>query len=284
MTAPAATPSRVSAHHLGLVLVSIASVQFGAGFAGRLFDEVGPAGVVMMRQGLAALALVAVSRPWRRRRAPAEWRSIVAFGVVLAGMNLSFYEAVNRLPLGVAVTVELLGPLGLAVALSRRATEYLWVALAVAGVLLLGEGDISLPFTGMVFALLAALGWASYIVLSRKTGEHSPGIDGLALAMCVATLVAAPLALGSGTALLDPSVLGRGALVALLSGLVPFSLDVLALRHVPQRVFGVLMSLSPAAATLSGFVLLDQRLGAVQLLAVVMVIVASAATVLGGGG
>ncbi len=262
-----------------LVLVSITSVQLGAGFARQLFADVGPAAVVMMRQGGAALVLLIVARPRLRGRSRADWTTILAFGAVLAAMNLTFYEAVARLPLGIAVTIELLGPLGLAVGLSRGRRELAWAAVAVTGALLLGEGGGHLDPAGIAFALLAAVGWASYILLSGAVGRRSSGIDGLALAMAVASLATAPLGLRAGGALLDRRVLTIGALVALLSGLVPFSLELVALRRVRPRVFGVLMSLSPVAAALSGFVVLGQRLGSVQLAAIAMVIVASVGTV-----
>ncbi|MEZ5217555.1 MAG: EamA family transporter [Ilumatobacteraceae bacterium] len=210
----------------------------------------------------------------------AKWLTIVAFGLVLATMNLTFYAGVERLPLGVAVTIELLGPLGLAVALSRRAVELVWAATALVGVVLLGEGDVALDRLGLLFAALAALGWAGYILASRATGAVTGTLDGLALAMAVACLAASPFGIGAGGRLLEPRVLALGSVVALLSALVPFSLDLISLRTVPPRVFGVLMSLSPAVATLSGFVLLDERLGPVQLLGIALVVLASAATAL----
>ena len=262
-----------------LVLVSILSVQIGAGFARGLFADVGPAGVVMIRQGGAAVVLLLVARPRLGGRTRTEWATVLGFGAALAAMNLSFYEAVARLPLGVAVTIELLGPLGLAVALSRGVRELAWAGVAVAGAILLGEGGHALDRIGVAFALAAAACWAAYILLSRATGRHSSGIDGLALAMSVAGLLVAPLGLRAGTALLDGRVVALGALVALLSGLVPFSLELVVLRRVRPRVFGVLMSLSPVAAALSGFVILGQRLALVQGVAIAMVIVASVATV-----
>lgn len=265
----------------GLVLVSILSVQLGAGFARRLFDDVGPASVVMMRQGGAAVVLLAVARPRLTGRSRRDWTTVLGFGAVLAAMNLTFYEAVARLPLGLAVTIELLGPLGLAVALSRRWRELLWCGVAVLGVVLLGEGGPSIDPLGIAFAVAAAVCWGGYILLSGATGRRFAGVDGLAIAMAAATLISSPIGLRAGTQLFSARVLLLGALVALLSGLVPFSLEITALRHVPPRVFGVLMSLSPAAATLSGFVILSQRLTGWQLVAMAMVIVASAATVLG---
>lgn len=263
-----------------LLAVSIISVQIGAGYAGQLMDDIGPAGVVMLRQGGAALVLLAVCRPALRGRTRAQWHTIVAFGVILAVMNLTFYAAVERLPLGVAVTIELLGPLGLAAALSRRAVEFVWVGVAVAGVVMLGEGDGHLDPLGIVFVLIAACGWAAYIMVSRRAGQQSSGADTLALAMALAALIAAPLGLRAGTALLDPHVLWLGAVVAVLAALLPFSVELVALRSVPPRVFGVLMSMSPVVATLSGFVLLDERLTAMQLLGMCVVITASVATVL----
>lgn len=279
-------PGRVSEERTGqpnrtwLLAVSIISVQIGAGYAGRLMDDIGPAGVVMLRQGLAALVLLAVTRPRLRGRTREQWRTIVAFGVILAVMNLTFYAAVERLPLGVAVTIELLGPLGLAAALSRRAIEFVWVGVAVLGVVLLGEGEGSLDPLGIVFVLIAAACWAAYIMVSRRAGQQSSGADSLALAMSIAALLAAPLGLRAGTALLDPRVLWIGLVVAVLAALVPFSVELVALRSVPPRVFGVLMSMSPVVATLSGFVLLDERLTATQITGMCVVIAASMATVL----
>lgn len=274
-SAPARPAARRGVGGVPLVLVSICSVQLGAGFARRLFDDVGPAAVVMMRQGGAALVLLAWSRPNLRGRPGREWATLVAFGAALAVMNLSFYEAVARLPLGVAVTIELLGPLGLAVAMARGRRELAWAALAVGGVVLLGEGGGGLDPVGVAFAVVAAAGWAAYILLSRAAGQRSTGVDGLAIAMAVAALLAAPLGLRDGGALVDASVLGHGALVALLSGLVPFSLELVALRRVHPQAFGVLMSLSPAAATLAGVIVLGERLHGLQLVAIGLVIVAS---------
>ena len=276
--APRAAPAH-RGRSTPLVVVSILSVQTGAGFARRLFADVSPAAVVMLRQGGAAVVLLLVARPRFGGRTRTEWATVVGFGAALAAMNLSFYEAVARLPLGVAVTIELLGPLGLAVALSRGVRELAWAGVAVAGAILLGEGGRALDPVGVAFALGAAACWAAYILLSRATGRQSSGIDGLALAMSVAGLLVAPLGLRAGFALLEGRVLALGALVALLSGLVPFSLELVVLRRVRPRVFGVLMSLSPVAAALSGFFILGQRLTATQGVAVALVILASVATV-----
>jgi inner membrane transporter RhtA len=260
-----------------LLLGSMLSVQVGSGVAGRLFDDVGPAAVVLIRQGGAALVLLLACRP-SLRRSRRDWRTIVTFGLILATMNLSFYAAVERIPLGIAVTIELLGPLGLAAALSRGRREWLWVGIAVAGVVLLGEAGGALDPVGIVLVLVAAACWAAYILTSRRAGEQA-GIDALALAMSVAAVAVAPLGLQAGSALVEPRTLVLGALVAILAGLVPFSLELIALRHVPPRTFGVLMSISPAAATLSGFLLLDERLTTVQLAGIATVVAASVATV-----
>jgi inner membrane transporter RhtA len=255
------------------------SVQTGAGFAKRLMEDVGAAAVVMFRQGGAALVLLALFRPAMRGRTRQEWWTLLGFGAVLAAMNTSFYAAVERLPLGVAVTIELTGPLLLAVSLSRRLVDAAWVALAVAGVALLGGLDSGLDPVGVAFALVAAGAWAAYILMSRAAGRLSSGVGTLGLAMAVAAVLVAPAGLQPGRALVHPSTLAAAAVVAVLAGVVPFSLEMVALRTVPARVFGVLMSLSPVAAALSGFVLLDEQLGGREVVAMVMVMAASAATV-----
>ena len=262
-----------------MVVASIVSVQFGAAVAKQLFADVGPAGVVLLRQGIAAIVLVAVTRPRIRGRDTGDWIVVFAFGAVLAAMNLTFYEAVARLPLGLAVTIELLGPLGLAVALSRRRQEFGWCALACAGVLLLGEGGSSIDSIGVVFAVVAAACWAGYILLVGAAGRRFVGVDGLALAMVAASLMSSPFGLRAGRSLVAPRALALGALVAMLSAIVPFSLEVTARRRVAPGAFGVLMSLSPAVATASGFIVLHQHLTMQQLAGMALVATASAATI-----
>ncbi|MGD9996340.1 MAG: DMT family transporter [Ilumatobacteraceae bacterium] len=262
-----------------LLGASMVSVQIGGGVAARMMEHIGAPAVVMFRQGGAALVLLAWCRPALRGRSKREWATIAAFGCVLAVMNTSFYSAVERLPLGVAVTIELIGPLGLAAVLSRRAADLGCVAVAVCGVALLGGTGGGLDPVGLVFALVAAGGWAGYILLSRSAGQQSSGVGSLGLAMAIAAALVAPAGLGAGAALVHPRILVLGGLVAVLAGLVPFSLEMVALRHVPARVFGVLMSLSPVAAALSGLVLLDQGLSARDAVAMLMVIGASVVTV-----
>ena len=264
----------------GLVLLSLGSVQFGAAIAKGLFDELGPAGTVFLRFGLAALALLVLWRPSLEGYARRSYLVAVVFGLTLAAMNFTFYFALDRIPLGVAVTLEFVGPLGVAVAGSRRLLDLLWAALAAAGILLLAPfnvlGEVDLDPAGVALALLAGCFWAAYIRLSARTGSVFPGGTGLVIALCVGTVVLAPVGIsGGGLALLDPRLLLAGFGVAMLSSAIPFSLELEALRKLPARVFGVLMSLEPAVAALIGFVVLDERLGLRVLAAILLVTVAA---------
>ena len=262
-----------------LVLGAVTSIQFGAALAATLFDDVGAAGVSALRLGFAALVLLAVWRPRPRAYGPADLRLAALFGLTLGLMNYTFYEAIERIPLGIAVTIEFCGPLAVAVAGSRSRLDVLWVVLAGAGIVLLADpgGDGAPDLAGVVFALLAAAFWATYIVLAARAGRRFTGGRGLAMAMAVAALV--PLGPGiasGGTGLLAPELLVLGFLVALLSSVVPYSLETEALRRMPKNVFGVLMSLEPAVAAFAGLLVLDQRLGARELLAIGLVVAASA--------
>jgi inner membrane transporter RhtA len=261
-----------------LVLGAVGSVQFGAAFAKTLFDEIGPGGTVFLRVVFAAIVLVAVWRPALRGRSSADWRLLLAFGFALVALNLSYYEALNRIPLGIAVTFEFVGPLGVAVAGSRHALDLLWVALAAAGILLLSDfGTADLDRLGVALALLAGCFWAAYIVLSARVGQRFPGGQGLALAMAAGALMLAPVGAGDGGAeLIGVEVLAIGFAVAILSSVIPYTLELEALRRMPAGVFGVLMSLEPAAATLAGFLVLGEELAARELLAIGLVVAASA--------
>jgi inner membrane transporter RhtA len=254
------------------------AVQCGAAFATTLFDDVGPGGAVALRIGFAALLLLAIWRPSLRLRDEAARRDVVLLGLVLAAMNLSFYLSLDRIPLGIAVTLEFVGPLGVAIAGSRRRLDLLWIALAAAGLLLLSPVPGSdLDAFGVFLALLAGLFWASYIVLTARVGRAIPGGSGLALAMGVAALAALPVGVIDGAgALLDPELLAVGAAVAVLSSALPYSLELEALRRLPQGTFGVLMSLEPAVAATVGFVALEQDLAAREVVAIGLVLVASA--------
>ena len=264
---------------IALVVVAIATLQVGAAFAVTLFDEVGPAGASLLRLGIAAAVLCALWRPRLGGRARGELAVSAAFGLTLATMNLAIYEAMDRIPIGVAVTIEFAGPLGLAVALSRRALDLVWVGLAAAGILLLTNpfGASGLDDAGVGFALLAAAAWAAYIPLSARTGRLLPGGSGLAIAMAVGALLVAPAGLAQGgQRLLEPALLASGAAVALASSVIPYSLELESLRRIPARIFGVLMSLEPAVAALAGFLVLGQALGGQDLLAIGLVVAASA--------
>jgi inner membrane transporter RhtA len=263
---------------VALVLGGTVSVQAGAAVAFNLFDELGPAGTVFLRVGLAALMLVALWRPTLRGVSRPALRSALLFGAALAGMNLSFYAGLERVPLGIAVTLEFVGPLGIALAASRRGRDLVWVALAGGGILLLspGLGD-ELDLLGAGLCLLAGGFWAAYIFLAERVGREFEGGSGLALALIVATVLLTPAGLLQGGAeLLDPRLLAAGLALALLSSAIPYSFELEALRYLPKGTFGVLMSLEPAVATLVGFVALDQGLDPTELLAVAMVVAASA--------
>jgi len=260
-----------------MVIVGITTTQVGAGVAKHLFHALGPGGTVFLRVGFAALLLFALWRPRFEARPRRDYVTTVLFGLALAAMNLSFYMALNRIPLGIAVTLEFVGPLGVAVAGSRRAIDFLWAALAGCGIILLAPwGGLRLDLAGIALALAAGACWASYILLSARVGRSFPGGSGLALAMGFATLVLLPVGLVSaGSGLLDPRLLLVGAGVAILSSMIPYSLELEALRRLPTRVFGVLMSLEPAIAALVGFVILREGLGARALIAMGLVILAS---------
>ena len=268
-----------------LLLGSIASVQFGSAFADTLFPQAGPGGVVLLRLALSALLLLAISRPSLRRRTRADLAAAIAFGLILGAMNWSFYEALNRLPLGVAVTIEFLGPLAVAVAGSRRALDVVWVVLAGGGVALLAlRGDHhGVDSLGVLLALIAGSCWAAYILLSKRVGASFAALDGLAIALGVATLLVIPAgAVEGGAALGRPGVLAGGLAVALLSSLIPYSLEIVALRRLSASTFGLLMSLEPAVAALAGMIVLSQHLTAVVLIALAMVVTASVGTTIAG--
>jgi inner membrane transporter RhtA len=296
-----------------LVLTGVVCVQVGAGLAARLFSQVSPAAVTGLRLWAAALLLAVLgARGLRReitglvrRRAWADAAVVVAFGLTLAVMNYSIYQAFARIPLGVAVTVEFLGPLAVAVAATRRALDLAWVALAAAGVALLshaggpaaathpvlshsagapavaGPTVGGLDLAGLLFALVAAASWAIYILLSAATGRRFPGSSGLTVAMIVAALAVTPAGLlAGGRSLLRPGVLATGAVIGLLSSIIPYSLELETLRRVPPKVFGIWMSLEPAIAALVGLVMLGQSLSLLEWAAIGCVTVASAGAAL----
>lgn len=271
---PNSGPSRAVA--VLLVLIGIASVQLGAGFAKRLFDDLEPDGVVWLRLTTSAAVLVLWARPRLRGRSRTAWLVAVRYGACLGLMNWAIYHSFSRIPIGVAVTIEFIGPLVLAAVGFRRPRDLAWVGLAAVGVLLLGFERGHLDPVGVGFALLAGAAWAGYILSSAATGREWPGIDGLAVASVVAVALVTPLLLGvEGSALRDDRVLLLGAAVGLLSSVVPYTAEITALRTLPAATFGVLMSLEPAAAALAGALVVSEDLAPVQWAAIACVVVAS---------
>jgi inner membrane transporter RhtA len=260
-----------------LVVAGIASTQAGAAIAKSLFDQLGPTGTVLCRTGFSAAVLMLL---WRPRLAGHDRRDLLtaaAFGLALAAMNLSFYEALDRIPLGIAVTIEFVGPLAVAIGGSRRALDLVWVVLAAGGILLLARGGGDIDPVGVWLALLAGVFWATYILLSARTGRAFPGGGGLALAMVLGSLVLAPVGIaGAGDELLNPGILAAAFGVAMLSSAIPYSLELEALRRMPARVLGILLSLEPAMAALAGFVILGEGLRLRDCVAIALVAAASA--------
>ncbi|MGZ3600163.1 MAG: EamA family transporter [Ktedonobacterales bacterium] len=276
-----------------LLFFGMLAVQLGAALAKELFSALGPAGMVFLRVGLAALMLLAYWRPWNRsvqvgagrvgvlagaRRA--DYLAVVLFGLVVAVMNYAFYSALTRIPLGIAVTVEFVGPLGVAIAGSRRALDLLWVVLAVGGILLLAPlgtmGAGRLDPLGLLLALGAGACWATYILLSARVGRAFPGGTGLSLAMAVGAVFLLPVGIaGAGRALLDPHLLVLASGVALLSSVVPYSLEIAALRRMSAGAFGIFMSLEPAIAALVGWLVLREALDPRAIVALVLVTAAA---------
>lgn len=274
------TPTRRSTPLL-LVLAAIVSVQFGGALAALLVPVIGPIATVALRLGLAVLILLVVARPRLRDHSRRAWWAVLAFGVSLALMNSTFYASLERLPIGVAVTIEFVGPLALSAALSRRWTDSVAVLAALGGVALI-SGALTVPWAeldhvGIAFAASAGAFWAAYIVCSQRVGRHFEQLEGLTLAMVVASVLVIPV----GVATVDLSrvtatIVAAGAGIALLSSVIPYSFELLALRHLDARVFGVLLSLEPATAALAGFLVLHQTLDGLQLVGMTLVVVASA--------
>jgi inner membrane transporter RhtA len=273
---------RFSLPPLLAVLLSIISVQGGAAIAKGLFPVLGAAGTTSLRIGLSALVLAVVVRPQLRKLQPTQWRAVVPYGLSLGLMNFLFYCALVRVPLGLAVTLEFVGPLGLALAGSRRWTDLIWVGLAGAGIALIAPwGGNGLDLVGAAFALAAGGCWAVYIVLGQRTAAVLPGQQAVAIGMLFATLPVLPFGLASGSFLaLTPHLLLLAALLALFSSVLPFSLEMQALKTMPTRTFSILMSLEPVAAALSGWLLLNEQLTLGQWLAVACIVVASAGATL----
>jgi inner membrane transporter RhtA len=259
-----------------LVVTGIVSVQVGAAIAKDLFDLVPPTAMVWLRLITSAVILLIVARPRLTGHSRRDWLIVLGFGVSLTIMNWAIYQSFARIPLGIAVTIEFLGPLTVAVIGSRRLTDLIWVVLAGIGVALLGFSRATLTLAGVGFALLAAVAWACYILLSAQTGRRWPGLTGLAVASVVGAVVLAPPAVAeAGVRMLNPTVLLLGLAVGMLSSVIPYSFELTALRRIPPRVFSILMSLEPAAAALAAMILLGEFLSLVQWLAMACVMIAS---------
>ena len=256
----------------------MASIHFGAAIAKGLFAQVSPIGVVSLRLGLGAAVLLMLVRPRWRQYSVRNCGGLVLLGLTMGLMNTLFYSAIAYIPIGVAVTLEFVGPLGVALFHSRRGREWLWVALAATGVLLLAPiGDVSLHPMGVILALLAGSCWAAYIVLANRVARTFPGSEGTALAMAVGAIAIVPFGIAAeGTNLLNPSVLLLGLGVAVLSSALPYSLEMAALRQMPVKVFGVLMSLEPAVASVVGLLVLGEQLSLRMVMAIALVSFASA--------
>jgi inner membrane transporter RhtA len=268
---PAARFSPVS-----LVLIGMLSVQFGAAVSKEQFSEIPPVGMVLLRLMTSSLILLVLARPRLAGRSATDWRPVLALGLALGAMNWAFYESFARIPLGVAVTIEFVGPLSVAAVGRRHPRDLVWVGLAALGVVLFGAGPTRVDALGFGLALLAGACWALYIVSTAATGQRWPGVEGLAVASTVATLGVAPFAVASaGARLLEPHLLLLGALVGLLSSVIPYSLEMVALRTLPARVFGILMSLEPATAALVAALVLGEWLTPLQVVAIACVTAAS---------
>ncbi|MBT2496903.1 DMT family transporter [Microbacterium sp. ISL-59] len=283
MQKPAASGPLVG---VALVIGSCLSLPFGAAVAAQLFPVLGPWGVTSLRVAIAAILLVVIVRPRPGKWTRPQWLAAVLFGVSLAAMNGFFYAAIDRIPLGPAVAIEFLGPLVLAAVLTRRLADAAWVGVALLGMVALGiDGLIGaepLDPLGLVFILIAAGFWVMYIRMSARVGALIPGSSGLAMGLVVAAVLLIPVGIpAASTVAMDPQLLLLAAITAVLSSVIPYSFELAALRRLPQRVFGVLLSLEPAFATLAGWLILGQDATPLRLLAVVLVIAASVGATLG---
>jgi inner membrane transporter RhtA len=260
-----------------LVVTGAVSLQTGSALATRLFDVLGAPGVLALRMGIGAVVLWFVARPWLRRPSRQGLRTVAAFGTVLGAMNLAFYLALERIPLGVTVALELLGPLTVAVVGSRRARDLLWVALAACGVVVLTNPATSgLDPVGVGLALLAGACWAGYVLIGSRVARLAPGATGLAWGMAIASVWLVPLGIGTaGAELLNPLALLAGAGVAVLSSVLPYSLELAAMRRVSPQAFGIMLSLQPAVATLAGLLVAGQTPQPVMLVGIALVVAAS---------
>ncbi|MGZ9735987.1 EamA family transporter [Flavobacterium sp. GNP002] len=263
---------------LPAVLLAIISVQSGAAIAKGLFPAIGAAGTASLRIGISALILLAVYRPNLKKITVDQWKLVIPYGLSLGAMNLIFYLSIERIPIGLAVTLEFIGPLLVAVLGSKRTIDFFWVLLAAAGIVLIAPwSNNGLDILGVVFALLAGALWAAYIILGGKISKIMKGGDAVTIGMLFASILIVPFGiLGNGLSNLTPQLLGLGVALALLSSAIPFTLEMKALGQLPARTFSILMSLEPAAASICAFIFLQEYLTFNEILAVIFVVIASA--------
>lgn len=264
------------------VLLAIISVQCGAAIAKTLFPAIGAAGTASIRIGVSALILLLAYRPNFKAITPAQWKIVIPYGLSLGAMNLIFYFAIERIPIGLAVTLEFMGPLLVAIIGSKRLIDYCWVLLAAMGIVLIAPWtNDRLDILGVVFALLAGALWAAYIVLGGKISKIMNGGQAVSTGMLFAAILILPFGfLENGLANLTPKLFGMGIALALLSSAIPFTLEMKALGQLPPRTFSILMSLEPAAASICGFIFLQENLSFYEILAVLCVVIASAGSTL----
>lgn len=258
-------------------IAALVSVQTGAAIAKTLFPVIGPEGVAALRMGLTALLLGAAMRPWRTWQSVSHWKTLVGYGVMLGLMNLLIYRAFEYIPVSIAVSIEVIGPLGVALVSSRRPVDLVWIGMSSLGLVLLPFGALKggLDLRGVGLSLLAALTWGLYVVFGARVA--SGGGKTVATGMMIASIFIVPLGFNhAGSALLQPSILGIGLGVALLSSALPFLLDVYAMRHLPTRTFGVLLSVSPAVSAIAGWVVLHEVLSLTQCLGIACIVGACA--------
>jgi inner membrane transporter RhtA len=277
---PAARPQTAAVAPWIYVVLGIISVQFGAAIAKQLFDTVGPSGVVFLRTLIGGALFFLLWRPRLRGYSRQDYAIITAYGIVIALMMLSFYAAINRIPLGITVTIAFAGPLGIAVIGSRRMIDVVWVVVAAIGILMLTPlAATNLDPVGLFLAAVSAITWAAFILMSRRVANRFHENAGLAIAMCIAAIVSLPFGLGGAIkVLVSPALLALGVLVALLSSAIPFALEFHALKRLSARVYGLLVSLEPVVAALVGLVVLGEALGGREIAGIALVTIAAAAT------
>jgi inner membrane transporter RhtA len=263
---------------VGLLIVAMASIQSGASLAKSMFPVIGAQGTTTLRLIFASIIMVLLLRPWRAKLTAKSLRTVIIYGMALGGMNLLFYMSLRTVPLGIAVALEFTGPLAVAIYASRRAIDFLWIALATAGLLLLiptGEASTGIDLVGAGYALGAGVCWALYILFGQKAGADN-GVQTAALGVMIAALFVAPFGIAhAGTALLTPSLIPVAICVALLSTALPYTLEMVALTRMPTRTFGTLMSIEPAIGALSGLLFLQEYLSLSQWMAIMCIILAS---------